>query len=115
MYQDLALVPQLPVYLNLFLNHELTHFGPLRLLDKRTMRDSDRQYLDDINVNVPNMNAEVGQLSGGQRQAIAVARANEVGRQDPALRRAARRDGSAGVTAHHRPRERASPRREACQ
>ena len=74
-YQDLALIPQLPVYLNLFLNHELTHVGPLRLLNKRKMRELTRQYLDDINVNVPNVNAEVGQLSGGQRQAIAVARA----------------------------------------
>jgi simple sugar transport system ATP-binding protein len=74
-YQDLALVPQLPVYANLFLNHELTYFGPFHLLDKRKMRHLTRQYLDDINVNVPNINAEVGQLSGGQRQAIAVARA----------------------------------------
>jgi ABC-type sugar transport system ATPase subunit len=74
-YQDLALIPQLPVFLNLFLNHELTRLGPLRVLDKHKMRDLTRQYLDDINVNVPNINAEVGQLSGGQRQAIAVARA----------------------------------------
>ena len=29
-YQDLALIPQLPVFLNLFLNHEITHFGPLQ-------------------------------------------------------------------------------------
>jgi len=74
-YQDLALIPQLPVFLNLFLNHELTHFGPMKLLDKRKMRELTRGYLDDINVNVPDINAEVGQLSGGQRQAIAVARA----------------------------------------
>lgn len=59
----------------MFLNHELTYFGPFHLLDKRKMRHLTRQYLDDINVNVPNINAEVGQLSGGQRQAIAVARA----------------------------------------
>ena len=74
-YQDLALIPQLPVFLNLFLNHEITRFGPIKLLDKPKMRDLTRQYLDEINVNVPNINAEVGQLSGGQRQAIAVARA----------------------------------------
>ena len=74
-YQDLALIPQLPVFLNLFLNHELTRFGPLKILDKRKMRHLTRQYLDDINVNVPSINAEVGQLSGGQRQAVAVARA----------------------------------------
>ena len=74
-YQDLALIPQLPVYQNLFLGHELTKFGPLRVLDKREMRKLARQYLDDINVHVPSVDAESDQLSGGQRQAIAVARA----------------------------------------
>ena len=74
-YQDLALIPQLPVYLNLFLGHELTTMGPLRFLDKREMRKLSRRYLDDINVNVPSVEAEAEQLSGGQRQAVAVARA----------------------------------------
>jgi simple sugar transport system ATP-binding protein len=74
-YQDLALIPQLPVYQNLFLGHELTTWGPLRFLDKREMRRLSRQYLDDINVHVPSVDAEAEQLSGGQRQAIAVARA----------------------------------------
>ena len=74
-YQDLALIPQLPVFENLFLNHELTQFGFLRLLNKRKMRELTRRYLDDINVHVPNINTEAGQLSGGQRQAVAVARA----------------------------------------
>jgi simple sugar transport system ATP-binding protein len=73
-YQDLALIPQLPVFQNLFLGHELTRFGPLRILDKREMRRLARQYLDDINVHVPSVEAEAEQLSGGQRQAIAVAR-----------------------------------------
>ena len=80
-YQDLALIPQLPVYENLFLGHELTRFGPLRLLDKRAMRDLARQYLDDINVDVPSIDAEAEQLSGGQRQAIAVARAMRAARK----------------------------------
>ncbi len=74
-YQDLALIPQLPVYQNLFLGHELTKFGPLRILDRRAMRKLSRQYLDEINVNVPSVEAEAEQLSGGQRQAVAVARA----------------------------------------
>ena len=73
-YQDLALIPQLPVYQNLFLGHELTKLGPLRLLDKREMRRLSREYLDDIHVAVPSVDAEAEQLSGGQRQAIAVAR-----------------------------------------
>ena len=74
-YQDLALIPQLPVFQNLFLGHELTRLGPLRILDKRGMRKLSRQYLDEINVHVPSVDAEAVQLSGGQRQAIAVARA----------------------------------------
>ena len=74
-YQDLALIPQLAVYQNLFLGHELTRFGPLRVLDKRGMRKLARQYLDDIKVNVPSVEAETVDLSGGQRQAVAVARA----------------------------------------
>jgi len=73
-YQDLALIPQLPVYLNLFLGHEVTKLGPLRFLDKSSMRKLSRQYLDEINVRVPSIDAEAEQLSGGQRQAVAVAR-----------------------------------------
>jgi ABC-type sugar transport system ATPase subunit len=74
-YQDLALIPQLPVFLNLFLGHELTRLGPLRFLDKGEMRRLSRQYLDEIRVRVPSVDAESEQLSGGQRQAVAVARA----------------------------------------
>jgi len=74
-YQDLALIPQLPVFQNLFLGHELTRLGPVRLLDKRSMRRLARQYLDEIHVHVPSVEAETERLSGGQRQAIAVARA----------------------------------------
>ena len=80
-YQDLALIPQLPVFQNLFLGHELTRFGPLRILDKREMRRLARQYLDDINVHVPSVDAEAEQLSGGQRQAIAVARSVRAARK----------------------------------
>ena len=80
-YQDLALIPQLPVFENLFLGHEVTRFGPLRFLDKRSMRRLSRQYLDDINVDVPSVDAEAEQLSGGQRQAIAVARAMRAARK----------------------------------
>jgi ABC-type sugar transport system ATPase subunit len=74
-YQDLALIPQLPVFQNLFLGHELTKLGPLRVLDKREMRNLARKYLEDIKVHVPSVDADTDQLSGGQRQAIAVARA----------------------------------------
>jgi len=72
-YQDLALIDGLPVYLNLHLNKELTH-RPLPLLKRREMRRRAREALDAVGIEIPSVTAEVGQLSGGQRQAIAVAR-----------------------------------------
>jgi simple sugar transport system ATP-binding protein len=74
-YQDLALIPQLPVYKNLFLNREQTEFGPVRWLANRKMRQLARDYLDEIKVNIPDVGVDVERLSGGQRQAIAVVRA----------------------------------------
>ena len=70
-YQDLALVNQLSVYHNMFLNRERVR-GPL--LSNRTMKRLARQYLDEMGVNIPSVDADVAALSGGQRQAIAVAR-----------------------------------------
>ncbi|HZB93474.1 MAG TPA: ATP-binding cassette domain-containing protein [Stellaceae bacterium] len=74
-YQDLALVNGLSVYHNLFLNRELLRPGLLRLLDHAEMRRRAAAALDEIGVNVPSVDIEAGALSGGQRQAIAVARA----------------------------------------
>jgi simple sugar transport system ATP-binding protein len=74
-YQDLALVNGLSVYHNLFLNRELLRAGPLRLLDHPEMRRRATRALADIGVEIPSVEVEVGSLSGGQRQAIAVARA----------------------------------------
>ncbi len=74
-YQDLALVNGLSIYHNLFLNREILRRGPFRLLDHRTMRRRAEAALADIGVNVASVDLEVGALSGGQRQAIAVARA----------------------------------------
>jgi ABC-type sugar transport system ATPase subunit len=74
-HQDLALVDDLAVYQNLFLNRELTRsFGPLRALDRRAMRDETDQLLARLGVVVPSVNARVRDLSGGQRQAVAIAR-----------------------------------------
>jgi simple sugar transport system ATP-binding protein len=74
-YQDLALVNGLSVYHNLFLSRELLRPGPFRFLDHGAMRRRAREALADIGVAIPSVEVEVGALSGGQRQAIAVARA----------------------------------------
>jgi simple sugar transport system ATP-binding protein len=72
-YQDLALVNELSVYHNMFLNRERVY--PVPLLNDRAMKKLAREHLDDMGVNIPSVEAEVAKLSGGQRQAIAVARA----------------------------------------
>jgi ABC-type sugar transport system ATPase subunit len=70
-YQDLALINELSVYHNMFLNRELVRWPVLR---NRAMRSLAKQHLDEIGINIPDVGVEVGKLSGGQRQAIAVAR-----------------------------------------
>ena len=72
-YQDLALVDELSVFHNMFLNRERVH-RPLPFLNNRVMRAEARAALDDIGVNIPRLNVPVARLPGGQRQAIAVAR-----------------------------------------
>jgi len=70
-YQDLALVNQLSVYHNMFLNRERVRWS---LLNNRAMRKLAREHLDEMGVNIPSVDVPVAKLSGGQRQAIAVAR-----------------------------------------
>jgi simple sugar transport system ATP-binding protein len=72
-FQDLALVPELSVYHNMFLNSEPV-LRPLPLLNNKKMKEMTRRHLDDIGVKIKSIDIEVGRLSGGQRQAIAVAR-----------------------------------------
>jgi simple sugar transport system ATP-binding protein len=71
-YQDLALVNELTVYHNMFLNRELIRWP---LLNNRAMRRIAREHLEEMGVNIPSVSVPVASLSGGQRQAIAVARA----------------------------------------
>src|SRR6202453_4167389 len=72
-YQDLALIDELSVYHNLFLRRERL-LRPLPLLDNRRMKREARAALDEIGINIPRIDVSVARLSGGQRQAIAVAR-----------------------------------------
>jgi simple sugar transport system ATP-binding protein len=72
-YQDLALIDELSVYHNLFLRREKVH-RPLPFLANREMKQRARAALDEIGINIPRIDVAVARLSGGQRQAIAVAR-----------------------------------------
>jgi ABC-type sugar transport system ATPase subunit len=74
-YQDLALANSLSIFHNLFLNREILYPGPIRLLNNRAMRARARVLLHEIGVHIPSVDLPVERLSGGQRQAIAVARA----------------------------------------
>lgn len=71
-FQDLSLCDHVDVVGNLFLGRELTR-GPF--LDQRRMLTEGRQMLDALEIRIPRLTAKVEKLSGGQRQAIAIARA----------------------------------------
>ena len=70
-YQDLALINELTVYHNMFLNREQVRWP---LLNNRAMRKAARQRLDEMGIGLKSVDLLVARLSGGQRQAIAVAR-----------------------------------------
>jgi simple sugar transport system ATP-binding protein len=72
-YQDLALVDELTAYQNMFLKRERRR-GPLPFVDNARMRKEARRAFDDIGINIPSLNSPVARMSGGQRQAVAVAR-----------------------------------------
>jgi simple sugar transport system ATP-binding protein len=72
-FQDLALIDELSVYHNLSLRRERVH-RPIPLLANAIMKRDARKALDEIGINIPRIDVPVARLSGGQRQAIAVAR-----------------------------------------
>lgn len=84
-FQELAVVPILDVAENLFLGREVRFGGPLGrvfpLVDKWAMRRRARENLSALNINLPSVRQRVDALSGGQRQAVAVARAPAFGRR----------------------------------
>jgi simple sugar transport system ATP-binding protein len=75
-YQDLALAGNMPVWANIFLGRELLR-GPrsLNILDKPRMAAQAREMLSRLSRTMPPIDASTAHLSGGQRQAIAIARA----------------------------------------
>jgi fructose transport system ATP-binding protein len=78
-YQDLAVSPALDIAANIFLGREARRRGPLgsvlRMLDKRTMRREASQHFAELQIGVQSIGQAVEELSGGQRQGVAVARA----------------------------------------
>ena len=77
-YQDLALAPHLDPAQNMFLGRELMRAGlagKLGFMDNKSMRSEARSSFDKLGATVKSLTAPVGSMSGGQRQAIAIARA----------------------------------------
>ena len=77
-YQDLALCDNLDVVANLYLGRESStdhHGGPLSAVDEITMEKRALDVLHGLSVDLPNVRVKTAALSGGQRQAVAVARA----------------------------------------
>jgi ABC-type sugar transport system ATPase subunit len=72
-FQNLALVDMRDVAANLYLGREPTRYR--FFVDRKKMLEGARQVMRDLRVNIPSLTAEVGQLSGGQRQSIALGRA----------------------------------------
>jgi len=77
-HQDLSLAPDLSVIDNMFLGHEVRRTGPLGglgVLDRKEMGERTQAALSELGINLPSLNVPIRDLSGGQRQAVAVARA----------------------------------------
>jgi ribose transport system ATP-binding protein len=76
-YQDLALAENLDVGSNIFLGREIKRLymgGLLHSLDRHKMRLESIGVLDRLDIQVPSMSQQIRNLSGGQRQAVAIAR-----------------------------------------
>ena len=78
-YQDLAVAPALDIAANIFLGREQRRPGPLgsilRMLDKGEMRREATRHFAELEIGVQSITQPVENLSGGQRQGVAVARA----------------------------------------
>ena len=75
-FQNLALADDLDVPSNLFLGREKIKFnlGPFSILDYKAMRDATRKALERTAVKIPNLSNTIRNMSGGQRQCVAIAR-----------------------------------------
>ena len=79
-YQDLAVVSLMPIWRNFFLGSELTSgAGPFKRLDVERMKEITRTELQDMGIDLRDVEQPIGQLSGGERQCVAIARAVHFG------------------------------------
>ncbi|MGW3031788.1 ATP-binding cassette domain-containing protein [Streptomyces sp. NPDC001178] len=75
-YQDLAVVPLMPVWRNFFLGSEMTKGPwPIRRLDIEAMKKTADEELRNMGIVLDDLEQPIGTLSGGQRQCVAIARA----------------------------------------
>lgn len=78
-FQDLAMVPEFNITENLFLNREIRHKNPILAwfgwLDTKAMEHRGRKAINRLNSRIPSYKEKIHNLSGGQRQAVAIARA----------------------------------------
>jgi len=75
-YQDFALAGNMPIYENIYLGREPgTKLGPLTIVDHKRSRQMATDHLDRLHIHVKSVDQNTEDLSGGQRQAVAIARA----------------------------------------
>ncbi|MAU01921.1 MAG: ABC transporter ATP-binding protein [Anaerolineaceae bacterium] len=76
-YQDYALSNNLDVVANVFMGREVVqlNLGPIKVMNFRHMEQETKSLLDRLKINIPSVRQKVERLSGGQRQAVAIARA----------------------------------------
>ncbi|MFQ5794002.1 MAG: ATP-binding cassette domain-containing protein [Candidatus Bipolaricaulia bacterium] len=78
-YQDLALAGNLDLSANIFLGREAKKRyigGLIKVLDENRMFEESKHALSALDIDIPSFTAEIDKLSGGQRQAVAIARAH---------------------------------------
>lgn len=79
-FQDLATIPLMSVWRNFFLGNEITKgFGPFRHLDVKQMKKIAKEQLLNMGIDLRDTDQPIGTLSGGERQAVAIARAVHFG------------------------------------
>lgn len=79
-FQDLATIPLMSVWRNFFIGNEMTKgWGPFRRLDTKAMKQIAKQQLMAMGIDLRDTNQAIGTLSGGERQAVAIARAEYFG------------------------------------